>query len=110
MKPEGGIKKTQGVIGYVLACLVLAALVAIAVGVLIETIKLETRTQDRVLLHRNLLLGFIAFFLLFIIPRVQSNVRWLMKFSHEFTHLLFAIRFFRKINRFKVDDTDSYVS
>ena len=82
MKPEGGIKKTQGVIGYVLACLVLAALVAIAVGVLIETIKLETRTQARVLLHRNLLLGFIAFFLLFIIPRVQSNVRWLMKFSH----------------------------
>lgn len=110
MKPEGGIKKTLGVIGYVLACLVLAALVAIAVGVLIETIKLETRTQARVLLHRNLLLGFIAFFLLFIIPRVQSNVRWLMKFSHEFTHLLFAILFFRKINRFKVDDTDSYVS
>ena len=110
MKPEGGIKKTLGVIGYVLACLVLAALVAIAVGVLIETIKLETRTQARVLLHRNLLLGFIAFILLFIIPRVQSNVRWLMKFSHEFTHLLFAILFFRKINRFKVDDTDSYVS
>ena len=110
MKPEGGIKKTLGVIGYVLACLVLAALVAIAIGVLIETIKLETRTQARVLLHRNLLLGFIAFFLLFIIPRVQSNVRWLMKFSHEFTHLLFAILFFRKINRFKVDDTDSYVS
>ena len=110
MKSEGGIKKTLGVIGYVLACLVLAALVAIAIGVLIETIKLETRTQARVLLHRNLLLGFIAFFLLFIIPRVQSNVRWLMKFSHEFTHLLFAILFFRKINRFKVDDTDSYVS
>ena len=110
MKPEGGIKKTLGVIGYVLSCLVLAALVAIAIGVLIETIKLETRTQARVLLHRNLLLGFIAFFLLFIIPRVQSNVRWLMKFSHEFTHLLFAILFFRKINRFKVDDTDSYVS
>ena len=27
-----------------------------------------------------------------------------MKFSHEFTHLLFALLFFRKINRFKVDD------
>ena len=33
-----------------------------------------------------------------------------MKFSHEFTHLLFALLFFRKINRFKVDDYDSYVS
>ena len=110
MKPEGGIKKTLGVIGYVLACLVLAALVAISIGVLIETIKLETISPERILLHRNLLLGFVAFFALFLIPRVQSNVRWLMKFSHEFTHLLFAILFFRKINRFKVDDTDSYVS
>ena len=110
MKPEGGIKKTLGVIGYVLACLILAVLVAISIGVLIETIKLETISPERILLHRNLLLGFVAFFALFLIPRVQSNVRWLMKFSHEFTHLLFAILFFRKINRFKVDDKDSYVS
>ena len=110
MKPEGGIKKTLGVIGYVLACLILAVLVAISIGVLIETIKQETISPERILLHRNLLLGFVAFFALFLIPRVQSNVRWLMKFSHEFTHLLFAILFFRKINRFKVDDTDSYVS
>lgn len=110
MKSEGGIKKTLGVIGYVLACLILAVLVAISIGVLIETIKLETISPERIFLHRNLLLGFVAFFALFLIPRVQSNVRWLMKFSHEFTHLLFAILFFRKINRFKVDDTDSYVS
>ena len=110
MKSEGGIKKTLGVIGYVLACLILAVLVAISIGVLIETIKLETISPERIFLHRNLLLGFFAFFALFLIPRVQSNVRWLMKFSHEFTHLLFAILFFRKINRFKVDDTDSYVS
>ena len=110
MKSEGGIKKTLGVIGYVLACLILAVLVAISIGVLIETIKQETISPERILLHRNLLLGFVAFFALFLIPRVQSNVLWLMKFSHEFTHLLFAILFFRKINRFKVDDTDSYVS
>ena len=110
MKPEGGIKKTLGVIGYVLACLILAVFVAISIGVLIDTIKLETISPERIFLHRNLLLGFVAFFALFLIPRVQSNVRWLMKFSHEFTHLLFAILFFRKINRFKVDDTDSYVS
>ena len=110
MKSKGSIKKTLGIIGHVLACLILAALVAIAVGVLVETIKRETISHQRILLHRNLLLGFIAFFVLFLIPRVRSNVRWLMKFSHEFTHLLFAIFFFRKINRFKVDDTDSYVS
>ena len=110
MKSEVGIKKILGVIGYVLACLILAVLVAISIGVLIETIKQETISPERIFLHRNLLLGFVAFFAFFLIPRVQSNVRWLMKFSHEFTHLLFAILFFRKINRFKVDDTDSYVS
>lgn len=110
MKSERGIKKTLGVIGYVFTCLVLSVLVLIAVGVLVETIKLETRTQARLFLHRNLLLGFITFFLLFIIPRVRSNVRWLMKFNHEFTHLLFALLFFRRIYRFKVDDSDSYVS
>ena len=39
MKSEGGIKKTLGVIGYVLACLILAVLVAISIGVLIETLN-----------------------------------------------------------------------
>ena len=110
MKSEGGIRKALGVIGNVLACLVFAALVAVGIGVLVETIKLETVSRARILLHRNLLVGFVAFFFLFIIPRVRSNVRWLMKFSHEFTHLLFALLFFRRIYRFKVDDADSYVS
>ena len=110
MKSEGGIRKALGVIGNVLSCLVLSALLIIAIGVLIETIKRETISTERLMLHRNLLIGFAAFFALFLIPRVRSNVRWLMKFTHEFTHLLFAILFFRKINRFKVDDTDSYVS
>ena len=109
MKSEGGIRKALGVIGNVLSCLVLSALLIIAIGVLIETIKRETISTERLMLHRNLLIGFAAFFALFLIPRVRSNVRWLMKFTHEFTHLLFAILFFRKINRFKVDDTDSYV-
>ena len=54
MKSEGGIKKTLGVIGYVLACLILAVLVAISIGVLIETIKLDTISPERILLHRTL--------------------------------------------------------
>lgn len=110
MKSEKGIRKTLGVVGYVLSCLVLAALLAIAIGVLVETVKRETVSHGRLMLHRDLLIGFVAFFALFLLPRVRANVRWLMKFTHEFTHLLFAILFFRRINRFKVDDTDSYVS
>ena len=110
MKSKGGIRKTLGVIGNVFSCLVLTALLIIAIGVLVETVKRETVSHGRLMLHRDLLLGFIAFFALFLIPRIRSNVRWLMKFTHEFTHLLFAILFCRKIYRFKVDDTDSYVS
>ena len=110
MKFEGGIKKTLGVISNVLACLILAALLVIAIGVLIETYKRETISRERLMLHKYLLLGFMAFFAMFIIPRVRANVQWLMKFTHEFTHLLFALIFFRKITRFKVDDSDSYVS
>ena len=110
MKSERGIKKTLGVFGNALSCFVLAALVAIAIGVMIETIRLETISRGRILLHRNLLIGFVAFFSLFIIPRIRSNISWLMKFNHEFTHLIFALIFFRRILRFKVDDTDSYVS
>ena len=78
MKTENGIRKTLGVIGYVFSGLVLAALVAVATGVLIETIKLETRTQARLFLHRNLLLGFLAFFLLFIIRIHAPSIRPLL--------------------------------
>ena len=31
-------------------------------------------------------------------------------FTHEFTHLIFALLFFRRIYRFKVDNKDSHVS
>ena len=33
----------------------------------------------------------------------ESNVRWLMKFTHEFTHLLFAILVMLAIQRVFVD-------
>jgi hypothetical protein len=71
---------------------------------------METSSVGRINLHRYLAVGFVAFFTVFLIPRMRHNFRWLMKFTHEFTHLVFAILFFRKINRFKVDSQDSYVS
>ena len=96
--------------GYVLDCLVLAFLVVLAVFVLVETFRQETDSWARIKLHKGLFIGFGAFFVFFLIPRVRENIRWMMKFVHEFTHLVFALLFFRKIRRFNVDDKDSHVS
>lgn len=97
-------------IGYVFACVVLAAVLVVAIDVLVQTIKMETRSMARIGYHNYLTIGFVAFFALFLIPRVRKNIHWMMSFTHEFTHLIFALLFFRKIYRFKVDDKDSHVS
>ena len=110
MKERSGIHKALDTTGYILSCVLLAVILIIAVAVLVTTIHLETRTHARVNLHYYLAVGFVAFFTIFLIPRLRGNFRWLMKFTHEFTHLVFAILFFRKIERFKVDKQDSYVS
>ena len=113
MKEKSRIRKILEVTGYAISCLILVVLLAIAVSVLFQTIQFETRSRARIELHSNLLLGsagIVAFFVLLIIPRFRSNFRWLMKFTHEFTHLFFALLFFRKIHRFKVDSEESYVS
>lgn len=108
-KEKKGFREILGTAGYVLACLILAALLVIAVAVLVQTVQLDSR-PGRLGLHQNLAAGFIAFFVLFIIPRIRNNTRWMMSFTHEFTHLVFALLFFRKIHRFKVDAKDSHVS
>ena len=96
--------------GYVLDCLAMTLLLVVAVAVLVKTIRLETISTARIRLHTALFAGFIGFFVLFLIPRVRANTRWMMKFMHEFTHLVFALLFFRKIHRFTVDNKDSHVS
>ena len=102
-------KEILGKVGYVLACIVLAALLVIAVAVLVQTCRMDF-TRGRLWLHGNLSAGFAIFFVLFLIPRIRSNTHWMMKFTHEFTHLVFALLFFRKIHRFKVDAKDSHVA
>ena len=106
-KDSGSI---AGKVLYVFACVVWAALLVIAVGVLIKTYKIETVNSGRIRMHLYLGIGFVAFFASFIIPRIRENVRWMMTFTHEFTHLLFALLFGRKIHRFNVDRKDSHVS
>ena len=93
----------------VLDCILLSVFVVLAIGVLVKTLRMDLPWR-RLQLHRYLALGFVSFFLVFLIPRLRKNVRWLMMFTHEFTHLVFAILFFRKIHRFNVDNKDSHVS
>ena len=97
-------------VGYVLACIILGVMLVIAIAVLVQTIQKETVSVARIQLHTFLGIGFASFFVLFFIPRIRSNTHWMMSFTHEFTHLLFALLFFRKIQRFKVDSKDSHVS
>lgn len=93
----------------VLDCILLSLFVVLAFGVLVKTLQMDLPWK-RLQLHRYLALGFVSFFLVFFIPRMRKNVHWLMMFTHEFTHLVFAIIFFRKIHRFNVDNKDSHVS
>ena len=110
MKEKSRIWKALEKIAYILSCILFVILLVIAVAVLVKTCKLETVSRGRINLHYYLFAGFIAFFAVLLIPRLRNKFRWLMKFTHEFTHVFFAILFFRKINRFKVDSEDSYVS
>jgi hypothetical protein len=96
-------------VALVLDCILLSVFVVLAIGVLVKTLQMDLPWR-RLQLHRYLGLGFVSFFLVFLIPRLRKNVRWLMMFTHEFTHLVFAILFFRKIHRFNVDNKDSHVS
>lgn len=93
----------------ILDTVLLAAALLLAVGVLVRTIQFETISIGRIELHGYLAVGFAAFFVFYLIPRVRHNTRWMMSFTHEFTHLIFAGLFFRKIYRFNVDDKDSHV-
>ena len=110
MENRSGIWKALQKAGYILSCLFLCVALVIAVSVFIKTISLEFSSDGRIALHLYLFSGFMLFFVIFLVPRLRNNFRWLMKFTHEFTHLVFAFLFMRKINRFKVDSEDSYVS
>ena len=62
----------------------------------------------------GLTVGFIAYLvplaLTLIIPRFKHNLAWMLKFTHELTHTLVALLFFRKIHEFVIKDGDCYAS
>ena len=62
----------------------------------------------------GLTVGFIAYLvpliLMLLIPRFEHNLAWMLKFTHELTHTLVALLFFRKIHEFVIKDGDCYAS
>ena len=61
----------------------------------------------------GLIVGFAAyalFALVLITLRISHNLNWFMKFTHELTHTLVALLFFKKINEFVVRGKECYVN
>ena len=61
----------------------------------------------------GLLVGFVMyifFALMLVVLRIGHNLNWFMKFTHELTHTLIALLFFKKINEFVVKGRECYVN
>lgn len=61
----------------------------------------------------GLLAGFVMYIALAITLttlRISHNLNWFMKFTHELTHTLIALLFFKKINEFVVKGRECYVN
>ena len=61
----------------------------------------------------GLLAGFVTYIVLAIILttlRISHNLNWFMNFTHELTHTLMALLFFKKINEFVVKGRECYVN
>lgn len=98
---------------YVIDCAFLTVLTAMYVFVLDKAVELEIFNAGRRVEHGSMVyglgIGFGTFFLMLLIPRFRHNFRWLMTFTHEFTHLVFALLFGRRLEKFHVDSKESYV-
>ncbi len=97
------LSETFDGIWYVVTCMFWAAFLFLSSAVLYETYVMDVLTKGRTYLHFYFAVGFVAFFPLLCIPPVRHNVKWLMTFTHEFTHMLFAMLFFRRMKSFVVD-------
>ena len=61
----------------------------------------------------GLLAGFMAYIIFaitLVVLKINHNLNWFMKFTHELTHTLVALLFFKKINEFVVRGRECYVN
>ena len=54
--------------------------------------------------------AYVAFVIVLATLRISHNLNWFMKFTHELTHTLMALLFFKKINEFVVKGRECYVN
>ena len=108
-------------LGYWLSTAICAALVVLFIPVLIKSFLYDA--WGMIYAYKwewwkdGCFIGIIAgfalyglFMLVLKIPRMQHNLDWFMKFTHELTHTLVAVLFFAKIHEFVVKDRECYVS
>ena len=54
--------------------------------------------------------AYIVFLIILTVLGIRHNLDWFMKFTHELTHTLIALLFFKKINEFVVKGRECYVN
>lgn len=91
----------------VIMTVVYVVLAVLYLAVLAYTVKVDLYNFY---LYYSFIGGAATFFLFMLFPRFRHNMQWWMKFTHELTHTLMALVFFRKISTFVVRNRECYVA
>ena len=113
-------RKMRNRLGYIASTTVFSLLAVLFLGVLVTSlgknvvdicvrVGLDWRHTGN---YVGLFAGFAAYGIFAVslrILRMKHNLDWLMKFTHELTHTLIALLFWRKIYEFVVRGRECYV-
>ena len=108
-------------LGYIASTMLFALLAVLFVGVFITSlgknavdicvrVGFDWRHTGN---YVGLIVGFIAYVLFALtlkLLRISHNLNWFMKFTHELTHTLVALLFFKTISEFVVRGRECYVN
>ena len=102
------MKKTVYIIGAALLCILLALTIPYlvkVVGIILMPQKITILRQ--LAIYQWVAVGIVAFAL--IHHFVKKNMTWLETFSHELTHIVVALLFFRRIHSFHAEEDSGVV-